>query len=498
MYLDRDHKTTLDAVKYSYCISDSSSVSDMVYSPAKTVDLDKGWEWKQRNPSLAYARDEVALPFVPSGTDPVSGWHRASAFPSEIHVELLNEKLIPDPFIEFNEHKVQWVGLEEWLYKTTFPFEGGADGEHTELVFEGLDTFADVYLNGESILAADNQFRTWIVSLTFDQLKAENVLLLHFKSASKIAKELEAKYGRVRAGSTNLGDPSRVYVRKAQYDWRWDWGPELMTVAVPHPRYDAVQQHRRHPPCSHHAEGRAGVAIRTEGVTVSLASPDANGESETRGVVEWTFGMDEVALWWPVGYGAQALYNLEVILMDEVWRHRLRHEHAADRLPQHLARPGAARARGPVRQRQTFLFEVNGVRIFVGGAQTLSRSNWVPCDNFLTRVTPERLRAWLTLLRDGNQNMVRLWGGGVYEPDAFYDACDGKSHRLPMHAPANPVQSSASSSGRTSSLPAASTPAHAEFVESVRREAEDNVRRLRHHPSFALFCGNNEGTRPRI
>ncbi|TFY81787.1 hypothetical protein EWM64_g2220 [Hericium alpestre] len=122
----------------------------------------------------------------------------------------------------FLHSTVQWVGLEEWLYKTTFPFEGGTDGEHTELVFEGLDTFADVYLNGESILAADNQFRTWIVSLTFDQLKAENVLLLHFKSASKIAKELEAKYGRMRAGSTNLGDPSRVYVRKAQYDWRCD------------------------------------------------------------------------------------------------------------------------------------------------------------------------------------------------------------------------------------------------------------------------------------
>jgi beta-mannosidase len=120
-------------------------------------------------------------------------------------------------------------------------------------------------------------------------------------------------------------------------------------------------------------------------------------------------------------------------------------------------------------------------------------SNWVPADNFLTTIAPERFRAWLTLLRDGNQNMVRLWGGGVYEPDVFYDVCDGWCSLL---LPTPPANRSVAELGilvwQDFQFACGVYPAHDSFVASVRKEAEDNVRRLRHHPSIALFCGNNE------
>ena len=157
----------------------------------------------------------------------------------------------------------------------------------------------------------------------------------------------------------------------------------------------------------------------------------------------------------------------------------------------------------------TFFFEVNNVRIFMGGEAInppsfmhkqmtslcfLTGSNWVPGDSLLTTMTPDRYRAWLEMLRDGNQNMVRLWGGGVYEPDVFYEICDGEHNE--------PIQRIVSVKHHLElgilvwqdfQFACGVYPAHPAFVESVQLEAEDNVRRLRHHPSIALFCGNNEG-----
>ncbi|KAK7053733.1 glycoside hydrolase superfamily [Favolaschia claudopus] len=437
----------------------------------RILQLSSNWSWKQREPSVTSVVDEI-------GTD---GWKSALVYPSEIHIELLKHKLIPDPYLGFNEHKVQWIGEVEWLYQCSFDYSAGPDETHGLLEFLGLDTLCDVYLNGKKILEADNQFQTHEVTLELASLKPQNTLLLHFKSAHHRAKELEADMGKVRAGSTNLGDPSRVYVRKAQYDWRWDWGPELMTCGPYRPitlktytsriqevHTSALLSDENVPSLQVHAtlESASDLSIR---VTLSdekktvIKSEDVSGTSVT-----WDLkGMVET--WWPVGYGAQPLYTVSVLLLSKV----------GQTIDESTTRVGFRRVKLIQEELKepdqygtgtSFLFEINGVRMFMGG------SNWVPADNFLTTITSERYRAWLTLLRDGNQNMVRIWGGGIYEPDVFYDICDELGILV----------------WQDFQFACGVYPAHDSFVASVRKEAEDNVKRLRHHPSIALFCGNNE------
>ncbi|KAJ7039370.1 glycoside hydrolase superfamily [Mycena alexandri] len=453
-------------------------------SRTRNLELRTNWSWKQREHAVDSVLDEV------------DGWKTAQAYPSEIHVELLKSGAIPDPYIGFNENKIQWIGEAEWLYKCTFDFAADEQETHALLEFLGLDTICDVYLNGEKILAADNMFQTHVVPLELSSIGQQNTLVLHFKSALLLAKALEAQMGVVRAGSTNLGDASRVYVRKAQYDWRWDWGPELMTCGPYRPitlttyaaRIKDVQTHallsEANAPSLTVDVTLDGSPPRGSSLRITLASldgkvlkiadvpiPDSTSTSLIGGAVTWGLS-GVVEPWWPVGYGAQPLYNVSVSFVSFS-------SQSTVILDEKTTRVGFRRValiQEPLAEADqygtgtTFLFEVNGVRMFMGG------SNWVPADNFLTTISPERYRAWLTLLRDGNQNMVRLWGGGVYEPDVFYDTCDELGILV----------------WQDFQFACGVYPAHDAFVANVRKEAEDNVRRLRHHPSLALFCGNNE------
>ncbi|KAH7913372.1 glycoside hydrolase family 2 protein [Hygrophoropsis aurantiaca] len=454
----------------------------------QTLPLDKNWWWKQRESSKPVL-DELGY----------DAWSPTKAFPSEIHVELLKAGKIPDPYLGFNEHKVQGIAEQEWLYKTSFDCQILANTDSV-LEFQGLDTFCDVYLNGTKILESDNQFRTYVVSVS--PSKGNNTMLLHFKPAKLIAKSLEAQFGAVRAGSANLGDPSRVYVRKAQYDWRWDWGPELMTVG-PYRSISLISYSTRITDFYARAylsneinapkkslevdvslQGLAGKSIkitlsdvqgktlRSEEVTLGSGTSNDDDKSTTdfKSVVSWTFDEQSgIQSWWPVGYGRQTLYNVEVALLGD-------DSQIIDTKPQRVGFRSVRLVQEALKEPDmhgtgtNFLFEVNGVRMFIGG------SNWIPADNFLTTIDDERYREWLTLLRDGNQNMVRLWGGGVYEPDVFYDICDELGILV----------------WQDFQFACGVYPAHDSFLESVRKEAVDNVKRLRHHPSMALFCGNNE------
>ncbi|KAF5390641.1 hypothetical protein D9757_002653 [Collybiopsis confluens] len=454
--------------------------------------LQSAWSWKQRDPAIDLL-DEMQAPDVSTNdAKPTDGWRSSSRFPSEIHVELLSCGLIPDPYIGFNEHAVQWIGDVEWLYKCTFPYDPASDRGHNAILeFQGLDTLCNVYLNGRQVVSADNMFQTH-VELEPASLDAMNTLFLHFKSAARYAKEQEAKLGRVRAGSTNLGDPSRVYLRKAQYDWRWDWGPELMTCGIYRPviftTYDIciddlttsafVDDGLR---CSLKVgasfKGNMNV-IRDfviilkdlrESTSIKSANVSVREAISSVTLVHWTFEADEVSLWWPTGFGEQQLYGVELSIRGKDGRildqKSLRIGFRSVKLVQEALEEPDQYGAGT-----TFLFEINGVRMFMGG------SNWIPADNFLTTIAPERYKAWLKLLKDGNQNMVRLWGGGIYEPDVFYDTCDELGLLV----------------WQDFQFACGVYPAHESFVTSVRKEAEQNVKRLRHHPAMALFCGNNE------
>ncbi|KAG6917171.1 hypothetical protein DXG01_003607 [Tephrocybe rancida] len=470
-------------------------------SVIQALKISEGWSWKQRNTKVSAVLDELAAPSQGSIEE---AWRVAQAYPSEVHVELLKEGLIPDPYIGHDEHKVQWVGDVEWLYKVSFPFTKVAGHDHAVLEFEGLDTLCDVYLNGKQILAADNQFRTWVYPISLadgsNVLQENNTMLLHFKSAKALAKAEEAIYGKVRAGSTNLGDPSRVYVRKAQYDWRWDWGPELMTAGPYRPitlkTYSArLNEVFTRANVSFDEAGAPSTSLKvdvvvegtpiSQGLEVILKDPTGKeikreqvtltaGATTVRDAVSWNFSADEIKLWWPVGYGEQTLYDVDVILTgankDVLDKQAKRIGFRSVELIQEELVEADQYGKGT-----TFLFQVNNVRVFIGDMNDVG-SNWIPADNFLTTISDERYRAWLTLLRDGNQNMVRIWGGGIYEPDVFFDICDELGVLV----------------WQDFQFACGVYPAHESFVESVKKEAVDNVKRLRHHPAIALFCGNNE------
>ncbi|KAH9480071.1 Beta-mannosidase B [Psilocybe cubensis] len=477
--------------------------------PSSTyLDIGKqDWWWKQRDASIIDVRDESNQGNAPEA-DFRASWKKTTSFPSEVHVELLKLGAIPDPYVGFNEHAVQWIGDVEWLYKCDFTVDSAFAGKFAKLVFEGLDTICDIYLDQEKILSTDNMFRTYIHQLLpFSSARSTHTLLLHFKSAKALAKAEEAKYGKVRAGSTNLGDPSRVYVRKAQYDWRVftkGQGPELMTCGPYRPITLVTYTSRI---LDFHT--RTAVDIKSDGTFTAALKVDINlegtqipgsalvitledskrqviklervevngwdsGESHSnfvqKSAVEWSnLQNDTIDLWWPVGYGKPNLYNIKVVLVTP-------NDAVIDERCQRFGFRTAQLIQEPLLEPDqygtgtTFLFEINGVRMFMGG------SNWVPADNFLTQISDDRYHRWLTLLRDGNQNMVRLWGGGVYEPDIFYDICDELGLLV----------------WQDFQFACGVYPAHDAFVASVKQEAIDNVTRLRRHPSIVCFCGNNE------
>ncbi|KAG6814920.1 hypothetical protein H0H93_011645 [Arthromyces matolae] len=385
-----------------------------------TLDLNHGWFWKQRNDSTTPVLAELDASSVGGILD---SWRAAQAFPSEVHVELLKEGIIPDPYKGFNEHKVQWVGDVEWLYKCSFPFAKPPLHDHAVLEFQGLDTVCDVYLNGEHILSTDNQFRTYTYPISLNGagttlLKETNTLLLHFKSAKALAKAEEAKYGKgpelMTAGpyrpitlttySARLTEiKTRALVESDKETGLLSPTLKLNVVLEGSPVYEGLEVILK---------DTNGKEIKTQ--RVELQSRITNLQD----VVHWELASDDVKLWWPVGYGEQNLYDVTVVLTGP-------NQQILDTQTKRIGFRSIELIQEPLLEADqygtgtTFLFQVNGVRMFMGG------SNWIPADNFLTTITEERYRAWLTLLRDGNQNMVRIWGGGIYEPDVFFDICDG-------------------------------------------------------------------------
>lgn len=405
---------------------------------------------------------------------PESAWLDATV-PGSAHGALLRAGRIPDPFYGMNEQAVQWVGDKTWVWRLRF--RADADFEpHEDLLFQGLDTYCDVWLNGELLLSTDNMFVPQRVAVR-DRLRAGlNELLLCFHPALERAREIEAAHGKRHLWN---GDSARLYVRKAQYHFGWDWGPVLMTsgpwLPIQRQRYrtriDDVHCRQLH---ATEAGGPVRVQLRTRWVgdapsRVSHELLDPEGRPVAAADAQASSGdaslsVAEPRLWWPRGMGEQALYTLvtrlyagdQVVAVD---RRRI-----GLRTLRLVQQPVAGEAG------TSFFFEVNGREVFIGGA------NWIPDDNLLERITPERYRQRVEQAAAGNMNMLRVWAGGIYEDDAFYDACDELGVLV----------------WQDFLFACGLYPAHAEFQASVRAEAEAAVRRLRHRACLALWCGNNE------
>ncbi|OSC98975.1 glycoside hydrolase family 2 protein [Trametes coccinea BRFM310] len=408
-------------------------------------------------------------------------WLPVQSFPTTVHVELLKLQKIPDPFIGLREWDVQWVGEAEWVFKTRFTVsDEEIDAENVDLVFDGLDTFATVELNGEKILNTDNQFVSHRVPVK-DRLKVgDNELTLTFASAFRKGREIEQQHGKLNLWN---GDSSRLHVRKAQYNYGWDWGPVLMTVGPWKPirletynvRIADIDIRQKVDEklganldvafeLSSNSQSIASVSVKDPEGRILIGQSNITIKSE-RAEAHFKLSAGVLELWYPVGYGKQPIYSVEIQITDK-------DGHLLDRKSQKFAfrRVRVVQDELEDQEGRTFLFEVNNIRIFCGG------SNWIPADSFLTRLTPDKYRRWLQLLVEGNQNMIRVWGGGIYEADAFYDICDELGIMV----------------WQDFMFGCGQYPAYDSFTKSVEIEAEQNVKRLRHHPSIVIFAGNNE------
>ena len=417
----------------------------------------------------------------------LNNWYPATV-PGTVHTDLMANRIIEDPYFRLNERGVQWVDKEDWIYETHF--EAGADllaRERIELVFEGLDTYADVYLNDEKILTTDNMFRRWRTEVKRLLRPGENALKVYFHSPIKVDlpkyDSLPYRYEAINDQSANGGLFDKhlsVFARKAGYHYGWDWGPRLVTSGIWRPVY---------------LEGWNGIRIRDvfyrqEEVTAERARVQVEVEinavrEQPRAVVTVTAPGEgiEASVTTPLRPGVNHVtVPLDIASPKRWWTRELGEPHlyefrtsvaagdASDSRTTRIGLRSLRLVREKVSDGTTFRFELNGEPLFAKGA------NYIPCDVFLPRVTRAVYEKTIDDAAAVNMNMLRVWGGGVYEDDVFYELCDERGILV----------------WQDFMFACSIYPAEGAWLENVRLEAEDNIRRLRNHPSIAVWCGNNE------
>jgi beta-mannosidase len=394
-------------------------------------------------------------------------------------VNLINPFRIPDPFLGFNELQAEWVADRSWTYFVKLPHVPAArDGQVHVLAFDGLDTFATVKLNGEVVLESDNMFIPHRIDVTgkLQEGIRENVLKIEFKSARLEAIKIREKHPEHRWVGFN-GDMSRLAVRKAQYHWGWDWGPILNTCGpwreVRLETYQArIEDLRVDYKLDDSLKTVQGtISARVEGTSAtSIVFAVYDGDKmvfkESAGINDGTakveFHVSNPKLWYPHGYGEQPLYKVTAkAMVDTVEVHEVERRTGFRR--SELIQENDAIGK-------SFYFRVNGIDVFCGG------SDWIPADSFTPRVTEEKYRKWLEMMVDGYQIMIRIWGGGIWEEDIFYDVCDELGVLV----------------WQDFMFGCGNYPAFPEILQSIKDECVSNVSRLRHHPSVVIYAGNNE------
>jgi beta-mannosidase len=425
--------------------------------------LDHGWQFRQ-------------VTVAPQSSE--NGWLPATV-PGDVHLDLLANKKIPDPFFRDNESKLQWIEKEAWEYRVTFEVTPALLARsNVDLAFDGLDATAEVYLNSARVLDADNSFRTWRVPAKTHLHAGKNELYVVFPSPIKAAAAVAAGDAFRLKSKTE----DKTYVRKPAYEFGWDWGPRFVTSGIWKPvRIEAWDKLRI-----------ADFAIRQRDVSREVAHIDAEVEVEAASagsarvnvqfsdhgkpvqiattasvhpglnVINLPIEIRQPKLWFPAGYGEQPLYEFTAQVGTGVQPAEVRKTKAGLRsivLHRQLDKWG-----------RSFELVVNGIPVFAKGADV------IPFDSFPNRVTTADYRRILQSARDANMNIIRHWGGGYYESDEFYSICDELGIMVWQDFMfGNDWQ-----------------PGTYAFKLNIEAEAEDQVRRLRNHPSIVIWCGNNE------
>ena len=396
---------------------------------------------------------------------------RKAAVPGSVYEDLLRLGEMEDPYYRANETKAFDLMRKDYIYEGTFiPDAGLLGSKKIMLMFHGLDTIADVYLNGKILGKTENMHRCYEFPVK-ELLKEEvNHLKIHFHSPIQAAEEAFATCTTLGSSHALDGFPQ---IRKAHCMYGWDWGPRLPDagiwkdvelIGVEEGRLCSVYVRQNHAQEGVYLSLFPETEVSTEPESVSYRVAVTSPDGETLTVTEKTEGIliEQPKLWWPNGYGEQNLYTVRVEMLVKGI--------AADTWERRIGLRTMTISREKDAYGESFAHEINGVKIFAMGA------DYIPEDNILGNITEERTRRLLTDCRDANFNCIRVWGGGFYPHDYFFDICDELGLVV----------------WQDLMFACAVYDLSEKFEENITHEIEENVRRIRHHASLGLWCGNNE------
>lgn len=394
--------------------------------------------------------------------------HKAS-IPGTVHTDLYENKLIPDPFYGANEKQLQWIENENWEYESTFSLsQKEISNENIELEFDGLDTYATVYINGKLVLEADNMFRKWIISVKNHLKKGKNHLKIVFLSAVQKGKEEASKL------SYTLPEKERVFVRKAQYQFGWDWGPRFVTAGIwkkvqlkfwnlatiENIKFSQVELNDKKAIIEFTTEIRVSE-VNTIQLKINEKAETFNLKKGTN-KVKMRYEISNPKLWWSNGLGFPHQYEFHFSLKQN--------REILDKKELKIGLRTIELVQDKDEFGTSFYFKLNGKSVFMKGA------NYIPPDSFIPKQTPSSYHETIQNAKKANMNMLRVWGGGVYANDEFYNACDANGILV----------------WQDFMFACAMYPGDEKFIKNIKQEVIDNVNRLQNHSSIALWCGNNE------
>lgn len=435
--------------------------------PKELIDLTGNWEFKEYPSHARRMRDLDATGWMPT------------QIPSSIYTSLIDAGQIDRTELNTNPEDFIYISQKPWIFRKTFDTpQKLLDCSRADLIFEGLDTVSQIWLNDKLIAKTDNMFIPHRFDITSLLKPKNNRLLIKFDSAIDYAEKLMQRYGKLT--EFYFGYPCRSYIRKAQYQFGWDWCPPLPGCGIFRPvRLEGIASariedlHIRTIDCNDkYADLSIAMKLQTEpssypltcklkitnGVQLEQALDFQPGHNRQSTIIR----IENPNLWWPNGSGTQHLYNLNVELISN--------DKTIDRITKSFGIRTAQLNRSKDKHGESFQFEINHQTVYAKGA------NWIPLTIFPGSQKRSDYEQLLKSAADANINMLRVWGGGYYENPEFYDLCD----RLGIMV------------WQDFMFACSYYPDRQWFLDNVKTEATAVIKRLRNHPSIVLWCGNNE------